>query len=242
MKTKPILVILGTIGVIAMNIVASMGYIGGITPNVISDKTPTFLTPAGYAFSIWGWIYLGLIIFSIYQALPSKFEKFAKMRTLYLISCLLNCLWLYFWHHEEITISLLVILTLLASLAFINLTLEKEDNLLSRFVFGLYFGWVTVASVVNATIALVYLGVKTSDEAGIWLATGLIIVATGIGVFLRHKLPNIAYPLAIAWAVTAIAVKQSGKTPIVVTAALCVIALLISALSFVVTAQNRPPR
>lgn len=241
-NTNQILVIFATIGVIAMNVIASLGYIGGITPNVISDKTPTFLTPAGYAFSIWGWIYLGLIIFSVYQALPSQIEKFAKVRTLYLISCVLNCMWLYFWHHEEITISLLVILTLLGSLALINLTLEKENNLLARFVFGIYFGWVTAASVVNATIALVYQGVRMSDEASIWLASGLILVVTVLGVFLRHKLPNIAYPIAIAWAITAIAVKQSGKTPIVVAAGIGVIALLISALSFVVTAQNRPPR
>lgn len=241
-NTNQILVIFATIGVIAMNVIASLGYIGGITPNVISDKTPTFLTPAGYAFSIWGWIYLGLIIFSVYQALPSKIEKFAKVRTLYLISCVLNCMWLYFWHHEEILISLLVILTLLGSLALINLTLEKENNLLARFIFGLYFGWVTAASVVNATIALVYQGVRMSDESSIWLASGLIVVVTVLGVFLRHKLPNIAYPIAIAWAITAIAVKQSGKTPIVVAAGIGVIALLISALSFVVTAENRPPR
>lgn len=239
-KLKPYLVIIATIGVIAMNALAAMGYIGGVTPEVISNKYPTFVTPAGYAFSIWGWIYLGLIIFSVYQALPSKFEKFAKMRTLYLISCLLNCLWLYFWHHEQITVSLFVILTLLASLAFINLTLERENNLLARFVFGLYFGWVTVASIVNATIALLFNGFQASDQTGILSAVGLIIVAAVIGVFLRHKLPNIAYPIAIAWAVTAIAVKQSGKTAIVVTAGIAVIALLISAFSFVVTAQNRP--
>ena len=239
-KLKPYLVIIATIGVIAMNALATTGYIGGVTPEVISNKYPTFVTPAGYAFSIWGWIYLGLIIFSIYQALPSNFEKFAKMRTLYLISCLLNCLWLYFWHHEQITVSLLVILTLLASLAFINLTLERENNLLARFVFGLYFGWVTVASIVNATITLLFNGVQASDQTGILSAVGLIIVAAVIGVFLRHKLPNIAYPIAIAWALTAIAVKQSGKTAIVVTAGIAVIALLISAFSFVVTAQNRP--
>lgn len=239
-KLKPILVIIATIGVIAMNTIASMGYIGGITPNVISDKNPTFITPSGYAFTIWAWIYFGLIIFSIYQALPSKLEKFAKMRTFYLISCALNCMWIYFWHNEQITISLLVILTLLASLAFINLSLEKENNLFARFLFGLYFGWVTAASIINATIALVYLNVRTSDQTGIWLAAGLMVIATVIGVFLRHKLPNIAYPIAIAWAITAIAVKQSGKTPIVVIAGICVIALLISAFSFVVNAKNKP--
>jgi translocator protein len=239
MKLNQILVILGTIGVIVMNAFAAQGYIGGITASYISDKNPTFVTPAGYAFTIWAWIYLGLIIFSIYQALPSQREKFAPMRTFYLISCVLNCMWIYFWHHEQITMSLLVILTLLASLAFINLTLARENNLFARFLFGSYFGWVTAASIINATIALIYLGVKTSDEIAIWLAVGLIAVATVLGIFLRHKLPNIAYPLAIAWAITAIAVKQSGKTAIVVAAAICVAALLISAFSFVVKAENR---
>lgn len=235
-KLKPFLVILATVGVIAMNVVASMGYIGGITPNVISDNNPTLVTPAGYAFSIWGWIYLGLIIFSIYQALPSQFEKFARVRTLYLISCLLNCLWIYFWHHEQITISLLVILTLLVTLALINFALPRENNLFARFVFGAYFGWITVASIVNAVIALAYQGI----EIGYWTAVGLIVAATVVGVYFRHKLPNIAYPLAVAWAITGIAVKQSGKTAIVVVAGLGVIALLISAFSFVVTAENKP--
>lgn len=235
-KLKPILVIFATIGVIAMNVIASMGYIGDITPNVISDKNPTFITPAGYAFTIWGWIYLGLIIFSIYQALPSQFEKFVRIRTLYIISCLLNCMWIYFWHYEQITISLLAILTLLATLGLINFALPRENNLFARFVFGAYFGWVTVASIVNAVIELLYQGVET----GYWTAVGLIAAATIVGVYFRHKLPNIAYPLAIAWAITAIAVKQSGKTAIVVVAGLGVIALLISAFSFVVTAENKP--
>lgn len=239
-KTKQILVIAATIGVLLMNYFASMGYIGGITPSYISDKYPTFLTPAGYAFTIWGWIYLGLIIFSIIQALPSKLEKFREVRSLYIASCLANCLWLYFWHQQQIAVSLLVILTLLAILAFINLKLERESNLFARIVFGIYFGWVTVASVVNATITLVDSGVKTSDETGIWLAVGMIIIATALGIFLRHKLPNVAYPIAIAWAITAIAVKQSGKTAIVVTSALAVAALLFSALSFVLKDYQKP--
>ena len=60
-KFKQVLVIISTIIVIAVNFLATAGYIGGVTPEVISDKYQTFLTPAGYAFSIWGWIYLGLI-------------------------------------------------------------------------------------------------------------------------------------------------------------------------------------
>ncbi len=232
-KIKPILVILATIGTILMNWLASTGFIGGITPEVISNRYPTFITPAGYAFTIWGWIFLGMIIFAIIQAIPKNFEKFSKMRTFYLISCVFNCLWIYVWHNLLITVSVFVILSLLGSLAAINLVLERENNLFARMLFGGYFAWVTVASVVNITIALVFNGVQTSDNAGIWLASGLIVVATIIGIFLRHKLPNFAYAFVVAWGVTAIAVKQSGKTPIVVFAAFSVIALLISAFSFI---------
>lgn len=237
-KTKPFLVIAATIGTILMNYLAAIAVFGGITPDYVSNKYPTFITPAGYAFSIWGWIYLGLIVFSVYQALPSQLERFREVRTLFIASCLANCAWIYVWHNQLITLSLLAILSLLALLAFINLRLQRENNFFARIVFGLYFGWVTVASVVNATIALIFNGASASDEVSIWIAVGLIVVATVIGIFLRHQLPNIAYPVAIAWAVTAIAVKQSGKTPIVVVSALAVIALLISALSFILKDQK----
>lgn len=239
-KLKPILVLISTIGVILMNWLATTGYIGGVTPEVISDKYPTFLTPAGYAFTIWGWIYAGLIIFSIYQILPSAKEKFAKIRSLYIVSCFINCLWLYVWHNDLIAVSLLVILSLLAVLAIINLKLEREKNLFARIVFGTYFGWVSVASVVNAAVLLRYFGIRLEDSTEIWLASLIIVIVTVIGVLLRHKLPNVAYPLAIAWAITGIAVKQSGKTPIVVAAGIGVVALLISALSFVLKDYQKP--
>lgn len=232
-KIQPILVIISTIAVIFVNYLAATGYIGGVTPEVISDKYPTFLTPAGYAFAIWGWIYFGLIAFSIYQLLPSAYEKFAKVRLLYIVSCVINCAWLYFWHHEQIAVSLIVISSLLAILAVINLTLEKENNLLARFVFGIYFGWVSAASIINLAILLKSRGINFEVSTEIWLASLVIALISVIGIVLRHKLPNVAYPLAIAWAITGIAVKQSGKTAIVVIAGIGVIALLISALSFV---------
>lgn len=241
-KVKQILVIFATIGVIFINWLATTGYIGGVTPEVISDKYPTFLTPSGYAFSIWGWIYLGLIIFSILQAFPANLQKFFRIRIFYITSCLVNCAWIYFWHHDQIFLSLLVILSLLTILAVINLNLERENNLFTRIVFGIYFGWVSVASVVNGAVLLKANGVNFGENAEIWLASLVIAIVSVIGIFVRHKLPNIAYPIAIAWAITAIAVKQSGKTAIVFTAGIGVIALLISALSFVITAQNRPPR
>ena len=234
---KQILVIVATIGVIAVNYFAAQGYINNVMPKEISDKYPTFITPAGYAFAIWSLIYLGLIVFSIYQALPSNTEnpRFKNIRTLYILNCAANCLWIYLWHYDQILASLGVMFVILGTLALINANLRNAESFaetwLARIPFSLYFGWVTVATILNFTIALVFLGVNASEANSILLSSALIVVAVILGILVRFKLNIFAYPLAIAWALTAIAVKQSGKTSIVVCAAFGVIALLITALT-----------
>ena len=231
-RLKSILVFLSTIGMVLMNWFAVRLY-RRHHPGMISDKYPTFLTPADYSFMIWGWIYSGLVIFSIYQLLPKTLEKFAKTRSPYIVACFLNCLWLFIWQNGSIPFSVLVIFSLLAVLTFINLKLERENNFFARFVFGTYFGWISIAAIVNSAVLLRSFKFRLEDSIEIWLATLVIVIITLIGIFVRHKLPNVAYPLAIGWAITGIAVKQSGKTPIVFAAGIGLIALLISALSFV---------
>ncbi len=236
-KLKQFLVVIATIGVVLINYFASQGYINGVTPKVISDKYPTFVTPAGYAFAIWSLIYLGLIAFSIYQAVPSNSEnpRFKNIRTLYIANCAANCLWLYFWHYNMILAALAIMFVLLGTLVLINVNLRNAETMaetwLARIPFSLYFGWITVATILNFTVALVFLGVNITESNSIILSSILIVGATALGILIRFKLAIFAYPLAIAWALTAIAVKQSGKTAIVVCAAFGVIALLVSALT-----------
>ena len=241
-RLKPILVIVATVGMISVNWMAAKGYINNVTPEIISDKYPTFITPSGFAFAIWSLIYLGLIAFSIYQALPKNDARFRPIRSIYILSCVANCAWIYFWHYEMIPVCLAVIFVLLGTLVFINLNLRNSDsaaeNWLARVPFGLYFGWVTVATILNFTIALVYLNVKFSDSTAIIAASLLIVSATILGIIIRIKLSIYTYPLAIAWALTAIAVEQSGKTLIVFAAAFGVIASLVATLSFVMDMKS----
>lgn len=237
-RLKSILVIVATVGVIAFNYLAAMGYINDVTPGYVSDKYPSLITPAGYAFSIWSLIYLGLIAFSIYQALPANAERFRSLRSVYILSCAANCGWIYFWHHEAILISVGVIFLLLGTLAFINVNLRKTETAgefwFAKFPFGLYFGWVTAASILNATIALIYLKIQIADSVAVFLGAGLLLIAAALGVIIRFRLNNPFYPLAIAWALTAIAVKQSGQTLVVAAAAVGVIISLIAAISYLV--------
>lgn len=241
-RLKQILVAVSTIGVIVFNWLSAKGFLG-VSMQSIADKYGSEITPAGYAFSIWGLIYLGLIFFSIYQMLPRNLEKFAPVRSVYILNCAANCAWLFFWHQERIALCAGIILILLGTLAFINSKLKfTESNAefwFVKFPFGLYFGWVTAATILNFTLALVYLNFQMPDSTAVLTGAALLFAAVALGVLIRFKLNNPFYPLAIAWALTAIAVEQSGKTLIVSTAAVGVIALLITALTFLILTPKK---
>lgn len=235
--SRSILVIVATLGVIAFNWMAAVGRINNVTPELISAKYPTPITPAGYAFSIWGLIYLGLVVFCIYQALPKNAEKFRSIRTVYIASCVLNCGWIYFWHHDMILVCVGMIALLLVTLLFINLRVTETASYADYWAvsapFSIYFGWVTAATIVNFVVALSYLKIEMSPTAGTVLGVTCILLAGALGVIVRTKLTNYLYPLAIAWALTGIGVKQSGHTLIVVAAAIGTVACLIATCSFV---------
>ena len=218
-RMRSILVLVATIATIAFNGLAATGYVNGVTPEVISDKYLTVLTPAGYAFTIWTLIYVGLLAFSIYQLLPSNVPRFRAVRTLYVVGCFLNCAWIYFWHREQIAICLALIFALLLSLMFMLILFRRSGvdsgTLFTKSVFGIYAGWVTAATLATFAVFLRSTGVEMSS--GMWntLAVVCLMLAAGLAVIVRLKLQNYLYPLAIAWAATAIAVKQSGNTSIV---------------------------
>ena len=170
---------LATVVVIVVNFLAATGNINGVLPNEISNKYPTVITPAAWAFTIWILIYAGLFGFSIYQLLPTKLSKFAPMRMPYIVSCVLNCTWIVFWHHFHTGICAVVIVLLLGSLLWVNLNLSSADSFLestlTKGVFGIYAGWVTVATLVNI---VVYLSSAGADFGHVtWNVIGIVCLA-----------------------------------------------------------------
>ena len=236
-RMRSVLVLVATIATIAYNGLAAAGQVNGVTPAVVSNRYQTVLTPAGYAFSIWSLIYIGLVAFSIFQLLPRNAERFRNVRTFYIISCVLNCAWIYFWHHDQIAVCLVLIAALLGTLLIVIKRLAPDTEpggaLFAKVPIGIYAGWVTAASLVNLVVLLTYLGAQFGVQ--MWNAIGvtLILLAAAVGVVVRLWLKNYVFPMSIAWAATAIAVKQSGNTAIVASAAICVIVSLIATLSFV---------
>lgn len=239
-RIRSVLVLVATIATILFNGLAGAGYVNGVTPEVISNKYPTILTPAGYAFSIWSLIYLGLMAFSILQLLPANLRRFRAVRSLYILSCVFNCAWIYFFHHDQIGVCLAVIVLLWVSLLLIKVKLAgcatTTETWLMQAPLGIYFGWVTAAGLVNVMVFLKYIDLPAASSS--ILGSVLILFAAVCAVVVRLKLLNFFYPLAIAWALTGIAVKQSGNTAIVVSAAVGVVICLITTGSFVVNLRD----
>jgi len=237
-RLRSVLVMLASLGMIAFSGIALAGYINNATPAEIGARYKATLTPLAYAFSIWGLIYLGLAAFSVFQLLPTNLAKFRGVRTLYIANCVLNVAWLYFWLSDRPGISLLLVCGLAATLFLLTVRLTSTETLAARVTkatFGLYAGWVAVEAFATLFVVFAAAGVAILSPVAAALGVIAIILLSAIAVLMVWRYRNYLFPLAVAWGLTAIAIKQSGNTPIVVACAGGVIICLIAALSFVMT-------
>ncbi len=216
---RQITVIIATIATLVVNYLATSLPLNDLDTGAISDQFDIYFVPAGYVFSIWGLIYLLLIAYTIYQALPAQRENPALRRTgyLYALSCAANIGWLFLWHYEVFSITILAMLALLGLLIAIYLILgigrarvAAAFRWLVHLPFSIYLGWITVATIANATQLLYYLNWNGWGIApAIWavIMLGAATVITGLVIFTRS---DWAYSLVIIWAFIGIAVEHAA--------------------------------
>lgn len=220
-------VLVSVLTMFVVNILSNVLPINGLTTAEISNAIQIYFVPAGYVFSIWGLIYIGIVIYLI-----SMFTKFTKedmaIAPFVIASSLANTIWIFMWHYQLIYLSVIFMLVILASLIVVALKLNKPDvSLVKKTPFNIYLGWISVASIANIAGALYtanWNGFGISPE--IWSAI-MLVIATGLAVLALIK-KNIAYSLVILWAVIGIVVKFQGVSNIVaITATLSVIVLIL---------------
>jgi hypothetical protein len=195
-------------GMLVMNYLANALPLNNKTTGELSDSFPNLFVPAGLTFSIWGVIYLLLIIYCVVQFTGSDKEVISNISWLFGISCILNALWIVFWHYGKLPLSLLVMLGLLITLIFINISIRNLPFGIIKASFGIYLGWICIATIANVTALLVALnwnGFNISEE--IWtmimIFTGTLVVALTI-----YRLGNPFIGLSVVWAFIGIAIKR----------------------------------
>lgn len=251
-----ILATVSFVGMVVFNALANILPINGIDTGAVSDLYPNLFAPSGMTFSIWGVIYLLLLIYTIYQFTSPKYqnEKEKNEKILnevgiyFIISSIANILWIFSWHHLLIPLTVLLIVIILVCLAKIARYLDKQElsnkgKLFIKLPFSVYFGWITVATIANITVFLVSVGFNGLGIApSVWTMVVLFIGAL-IGIVRLIKDRDIAYGLVFIWAYYGIYFKHvtffGGEYKGIIISLISCIALFVVAEVYVLFKRNK---
>ncbi|MGL4610054.1 MAG: TspO/MBR family protein [Trueperaceae bacterium] len=226
---------------ITINALANILPINGMNSGEISDLYPSLFTPAGYVFSIWSVIYMLLLAFVVYQALPTQKnnERLKRLGYAFALSCVFNSLWIFAWHYRVVWLSQLLIMGLLGSLLVCygrlqteqvnksDLKVSRAERITTHLTFSIYTGWLTVAVVANTCVLLLEWGITGGSFAPLW-GVVTVLAALAIGAAFTYLRKDIVYGLVLVWAFVGIAVAQAGQTTSVVVTAIIAAFVMVS--------------
>ena len=195
-------------GMLVMNYLANALPLNNKNTGELSDSFPNLFVPAGPTFSIWGVIYLLLLIYCVVQFRGSNMEAISNISWLFGVTCFLNAIWIVFWHYGKLPLSLLVMLGLLVSLIYINILIRDLPFGILKATFGIYLGWICIATIANVIALLVnegWNGFNISQETWtiIMILAGTLIVGLTV-----YRLKNPFIGLSVIWAFIGIAIKR----------------------------------
>lgn len=203
-----IIQLLSFIGTIYVNFLSTAQPINGYTPEQVSDIFSNKIVPAGFTFSIWGFIYLMLICYMVFYAyqlvkksMPTILE-FEKLSKWFILSNLINIAWIFSWHYLKPGICLILMIGLFSCLAMIFVINQSKIqlSLWPTLAFEGYFGWINVALVANTAAFLTAIKWNAFGMDTDIVAIIILLVLIGIGIFVSLKYHTIIYTLVLAWA------------------------------------------
>lgn len=222
-KNLPIANGLALILTIAVNYLSNAGLLNGNGMKTISDKYFNYFTPAGFAFSIWGIIYLGLLGFVIYTGFnrkdkPSKSEILSKIGWWFVVSCLANASWVVAWLNDYSGLSVIIMVILLFSLVkiIINTRMELDghpfkDYLFIYWPFAIYSGWITVALIANISAYLTKINWQGWGISSATWAIIMIALAGLVNILMVYSRNLREFAVVGIWALFAISVSNKAN-------------------------------
>ncbi len=238
-KTLQIANIIAFIITLYFNYASSAGVFNDMTQADMSNTYQTLFTPAGYAFFIWGLIYLLLFGFIVYQSrslFGSVRDDSVILKTgwWFVLSCAANSLWCYLFVSEMVLASVAVIFLLLFCLLKIVVRnrMELDDEPISVIVFVwwpfvIYSGWLTVACIANVATYLVKIDWNGFGISPVTWTLFLIGIATSINLIITWKRNMREFALVGAWALIAIAVANWDSNEVLKLSAVVAAAILV---------------
>jgi hypothetical protein len=219
-------------------------YVGGASVGTIAQENRSLILPAGYAFSIWGAIFLLCGLYAIYQALPAQRENptFRAIGWWTAGAFAANGAWIYAYTSRQFILAQAIIFAgfVFAGGAYLRFTRPNGSAsvaTIQRWVvgpaLGLLFGWLTAANIVGLAGTLVAQGFAATGQGAEIGGGALLLLGGAVGFFVilvSKRGPEaawIAYGAAVLWALAAIIVEQrSASTVTTGVAAVCAVLVL----------------
>jgi hypothetical protein len=221
-------------GMVFVNYLANALPLNGKNTGQISDSYANLFAPAGITFVIWGVIYLLLAVYCVVQFTGPHKGVSTDIGWVFAFTCLLNAGWIFAWHYEKLAFSLILMLAFLISLIYINLIIKSLPFGIIKAAFGIYLGWICIATIANLTIYLVSIqwrgfGLPEEVWAIIMIAVGFLIISLSL-----VRLDNPFIGMAVVWAFIGIAIKRyDDYSSIFISAVMALILLgIITVLAF----------
>lgn len=191
----------------ALSPLASDGF-NGFTPDqfpVVQERWP--VQPAGWAFSIWGLIYLWLIAGSVWGLLKAPYDpEWQRMRRPLLVSLIVGTFWIAAANASPIlATAMIVVMVVAAIIAFLRAGHGQPFWQVGPV--GLYAGWLTAATGVAIAVLLSGYGIMSAGPA----AMLLILAVLAVALWAQSRRPSgVTYPIAVAWALIGIVAANWG--------------------------------
>lgn len=246
-SARTIIIVTAFAVMLLVNILANALSLNGLNTGEVSNLYPNLFAPVALTFSIWGVIYVLLLLYVLYLLGALKGGSSSgvslietKVENFFIVSCFANAGWILAWQYRLIPLSMLLMVVILVCLIGIyqslaTVPLGKRERLLVKLPFSVYYAWITIATCANLMALCVSLGWDgMGASAPLWtsalLTLGLVV---GLATILRYR--DIAYSLVFIWAYAGILVKHvsgpgfSGAYPLVIyTTCICLVVLVVS--------------
>lgn len=230
--------LISILAAIVINALSNVFPLRGLNIGAIANQVlgGVLITPANYAFAIWGVIYIGLVSFGIYQVLPAQRynPRLLKLRAPIIWASVFQSVWVYLFQLQQFWWSVVFMLGILLNLIaaywwsrFPNNRISREEKWLAQIPIRIYLGWISVATIVNVASAL-----YASQWNGFGIAPSvwtvlMILIAAAITCAIVIQYRDVAFTGVIVWAFVAVGIRQAAQPAILITAIGSAIGLLV---------------
>jgi translocator protein len=220
--------------------------LSGSRQGAVAQQYDTPLLAAGWAFSIWGLIYLGFLAYAVYQVLPAQRGREIHRRTGWwaALTGVCNATWIVAFGADWILVAEILIVVLMVALAVIFGRLSREpaadvyERVLMRGPLALYAGWTSLALVLGTAATGVWAGLPGDNALAVIAAVVVLVAAIGIVSWVVFNgTAVVPYAAATVWALAGIALNDP-PAPVVITGAIAIVVILVATLRRVGSAAS----